>query len=142
MSSLLATLLVLLALLAPITGSGPRKLDEQPGSPEIKCGTCPTPNPPPSPSLPPPPPPSPPPPETLPPPPPNKPPTPSLDCPPPPSYVPIPGAPPPPSYTPVPTGPPGNLYPVYPYISGCLQSFMVNLPFSLVTGLLGLMVLW
>lgn len=137
MSSLLATLLSLLVLLALINGSDPRKLDEVPASPEIKCGTCPACNNPcnQSPPSPPPPPPA-----TLPPPPPpKKPPTPSLNCPPPPSYVPIPGAPSLPSYIPVPTGPPGDLYPVNPYISGCSRSSMVGLQLLVVYGLLVLM---
>lgn len=133
MSSLLATLLALLVLLAPTNGLDPRKLDEVPGSPEIKCGTCNQSPPPPS---------SPPPAPLPPPPPPKKPPTPSLNCPPPPSYVPIPGAPSFPSYIPVPPGPPGNLYPVNPYISGCARSSIVGLPLLVAYGLLGFKVFW
>lgn len=124
MSYLLATLLSLLVLLAPINGSDPRRLDEVPGSPEIKCGTCPVCNNPCNQSPPPPPPP-------------KKPPTPSLNCPPPPpSYVPIPDAPYLPSYIPVPTGPPRDLYPVNQYISGCGRSSMVGFPLLVAYGLL------
>lgn len=130
MSSLLATLLVILVVAAPTNAlNNPRKLQESsvpvvdPNG-EIKCGGCPVCNVPCTQSPPSPPPPSPPPPPA-----PKKPPTPSypsLNCPPPPSYIYI-------------TGPPGNLYPVDPYFSNAARDLLVGIPFLVGFGFLSLL---